>query len=185
METWALVRTEADKKVYRNENTKTECVLDVIYRDKDGRKWWGFQDLFTLPFMRKATAKTITDLFSVGVTAWDLKEWIKKEKTILKSADSEKYEKLYAMVLEKEAAVAASVDPVKHYLGLATVYILEDKERVDYFSQEVAASKLEQWAQDWDMQAFFLSWVIGHIENSTKDYSRISGTVSKIAGGLI
>lgn len=185
METWVLKEESNERKVYRNENTKTDCILEQIYRDKDGRDWWGFQDLFTMPFMRKATAKTITDLFSVGVTSWDLKEWIKKEKELLRSDDKERYEKLYALVLEKEAAVQNAVDPIKHYLGLATVYILGEGERVDYFSQEIAADKLTVWRTDIDMQTFFLSWVTERIESSTRAYSRITGTVSRMADGLI
>lgn len=174
------VNTGRAYKIYTNNETGSECKIEHIYTDRLDIKWWGFSDLFAMPYIRIAFAKTISDLFLTGLTATDLRTWISKEKELLKSNDKEKYEKLYAMVLEKESVIENTVDPIKQHLALCTVYVMEEDEKIDYYSQSMAGEKLEKWKLDIDAQTFFLNWRYGHINRYYQDLKNITEIASSM-----
>lgn len=166
-------------RVFRNSQTGTETKLSLIHTDTEGQKWWGFNDLYKIPIIRMAMAKNITDMYTIGLTLSDIKSWCSQEKALLKGNDPEKYEKLYALVLEKERLATFTADPMKQQLALCTVYILSDEERVDYFDESISEQKLKLWKGSPEMVAFFLTWHTDRIQHYIKDLAKISRTVSK------
>lgn len=171
-------KTENNRPVrtFRNTKTGTETKLSLIHTDSEGGKWWGFMDLYKIPIMRISMARNITDLYTIGLSLKDIKTWCSEEKTLLKSNDPEKYEKLYALVLEKERIATFAADPIKQQLALCTVYIIADDERVDYFDEQEAEKKLKEWKAFPDMVAFFLTWHTDHIQRYIKRLAKISTT---------
>src|SRR5919108_662107 len=113
-------------RYYKNERTNTEVKTEHIYTDKDGKMYFGFADLYKIPYIRSVYAKHINDLYSVGLSLKDILKWCEQEKTILKSDDPEKYEKLYALILEKEGIASHTADPIQQHLSLCTIYVLAE-----------------------------------------------------------
>jgi len=177
---YELISDKENKRIFRNKETGTEVKLSKIHTDKEGCHWWGFDDFYKVPIMRMAMAKNITDMYSVGLTLNDIKTWCSEQKTLLKSSDPEKYEKLYAKVLEIERTATFTADPLKQQLALCTVYIIADTERIDYFDEQQAESKLKLWKGSPDMVAFFLTWHTGRIQRYIKDLQGISEIASKL-----
>lgn len=173
---WKLQSEENNIRVYDNDTNSSTIQTNLIYTDKLDNKWWGFNDLFQIPYLRIAYSKTISDLFRIGLTANDLKTWIQKEKELLRAAkaDPEQYEKLYALVLEKEVAINNTVDPLQQHLALCTIYILSEDEAIDQYSPAVATKKLETWKLDTDAQGFFLTWHTEHIAGYMKTLDGLS-----------
>jgi len=174
--------TEIPSRIYGNDTNNTEIETVLLYTDILGQKWYGFKDLFTIPYIRLAYSKTISDLFQVGLTNKDLTEWIQKQKDILKSNDKEKYEKLYSLVLEMEGNITTVTDPMKQHLALCTIYVLSEDEAIDIYTPAQASKKLDMWAQDMDAQAFFLNWHSEHIQRYLAGFNSISQIVSMNRG---
>lgn len=167
-------------RTYRNEQTGTEVKTSVIYEDPKIGRWWAFTDLYNMPIMRTMMAKNITDLFGIGLSLNDIKKWCEEEKKLLKSNEPDKYEKLYALVLEKEKLAITTADPIKQQIALCTVYILADDERPDYFNMTKAEEKMQLWAADQGMVAFFLNWHTRRIHDYINRLDRISKIASKL-----
>lgn len=164
---------------YRN-GQGSESTTEVVYKDADGNRWWGFKNLMQIPIIRKSMASYITSLYNVGLSLNDIKKWCADEKTLLKGNDPEKYEKLYAMVLEKEKIAIYTADPVKAALALATIYIMSEKERIDYFDPEESEKKLRLWLGMPEAVGFFLTWQNKHIESYMKRLDKASRTASTL-----
>ncbi len=182
---WVLQpETDPKQRLYIHAITGSECRLNLLITDKDGRGWWGFQDLFNMPIMRQMLSKTISDLFNVGLTATDLKGWIARQKAILKPADGkvdpERYEKAYAQVLNMENLIAATTEPATQYLTMATIYVLSDDENIEHFTHEKVAQKLKLWEVDEELAAFFLTWYCAHTLDYIKDLKQVSEIVSRV-----
>lgn len=167
-------------RVYRNVQTNTEVRTTPIYTDTQGKVWWGFVDLYKVPYLRIAFAKHISDMFTMGLGLADILQWCKEEKEILRGDDPEKYEKLYAKILEKETLAKHIADPIKQHLALCTIYVLHENEKIDTFSDEQANEKLLLWKADLDATAFFLTWHNEHINGYMNNLAKISKTVSAI-----
>lgn len=167
-------------RTYINTETQTRVKTSLIYTDKAGKKWWGFTDLFKIPYIRIAYARHISDLYTMGLSLKDILGWCEAEKKLIRSDDKEKYEKLYALILEKENLAKHTADPVKQSLALSTVYILADDEQVDFFDDSIAEKKMTEWNGDLNTVAFFLSWYTDCIRACTKDLQKLSATVLKM-----
>lgn len=167
-------------KTFRNKHG-SETKITPIHTDKGGRTWWGFVDLLKIPYIRMAHAQNITNLFSLGLTLKDMNKWCEDEKALLRSNDPEKYEKLYALVLEKEKAAKQLLDPVRQHLSLCSVYVLDEDERVDYFDDVQAEKKLKEWSLFPETVAFFLNWHLGHTRNFLEPFQNFSQMFSKQA----
>jgi hypothetical protein len=181
---YQLIETRTEQKretrIYKNTHTGTEVKTSVIYVTPDGVKFWGFNDLYKIPYIRTAFARHISDLYTIGLSLKDILSWCEQEKSLLKSEDPEKYEKLYALVLEKERLAKFTADPIRQQLALCTVYILTDEERIDYFEDSQAEQKLNMWMGSPEMIAFFLTWHTEHIRRYMKTLDKISTTVLKM-----
>lgn len=162
------------KRLYIQETTGTQLTTELIYTDKMGGKWWGFSDLFAVPYIRTAYAKQVSDLFTTGVTVEDLDKWDNEELKLLKSNDPEKYEKLYSLILERRKVRQSIVDPMKQHLALCTIYVLQDQERIDYYTLDQAGEKMQLWQLDKEATGFFLNWHTGHILKLTETFKGIS-----------
>lgn len=167
-------------RIYRNPTTGTESKTQLIYTDKEGGRWWGFPDLYKIPMIRKAMAKNIMDLYNINLTRKDLLSWCSQEKVLLKSDDPERYEKLYSLILEKERVINVATDIVTQHLALASVYVLEDQERIDYFDQEASEHKFNTWKAYPELVSFFLNWLNEITGRYMKALEKISQTASKI-----
>lgn len=177
---------EGERRVrtFRNNKTGTQTKLSLIHTDKDGGNWWGFLDLRLIPMMRVSMAQNITNLYNVGLSLKDIQQWCSQEKQLLNSDDPEKYQKLYALILEKERLATYTADPLKQQLALCTVYIIADEERIDYFDEVQAETKLKIWAGSPELVAFFLTWHNDHIRRSIKRLEKLTTTVSNLEARL-
>lgn len=174
------VENNRPTRTYKNKQTGGETKLYLIYEDKDNPakgRWWGFTDLYKIPIMRMVMARNITDLYNVGLSLKDIQDWCSQEKTLLRSSDPEKYEKLYQLVLEKEKLATFTADPIKQQIALCTVYVLADDERIDYFDEQKSYEKLQSWKPFPDLSAFFLHW----LNKVTQPYIDRFSKISKIA----
>lgn len=167
-------------RLFRNNKTGTETKLHHIHTDEEGNRWWGFTDLYKIPYARMAMARNITDLYTIGLSLRDINAWCDELKNILKATDAEKYEKAYAKVLEMQNVATFSADPIKQQLALCTVYILADEERIDYFDEDMAQKKLLQWKPFSGMIAFFLTWHTDHIQRYINRLDKLSTTVLNV-----
>lgn len=173
---------ETPARVYRNTVTNGECVTYLLKVDTNGNKWWAFEDLFGLPFIRQLTAKKVLDLYGNGLTLDDITGLTGEIKTILRSTDPEKYDRAMAKVLELETLSQTMADPVRQCMGLCTVYILLNDEMPDTWTAPVQSQKMTLMAMDLDLQAFFLNWWTGVMRQSgqlLKGLSAIASTASQ------
>lgn len=145
-------------RTYRNSLTGTEISTYNLYTDKAGNKWWTFEDLFSLPFIRQMAAKKVVDLYGHGLMLEDVLAHTAELKAWLKSTDVDKYERAYAKVLELETLSNSMADPVKQCMGLCTVYILLNDEAPDVYHQGTQNVKMSNLAMDLEAQGFFLNW---------------------------
>lgn len=182
---WKIQTDDGKTRVYENDKNSATIQTTLIYTDKMGNDWWAFYDLFNIPYLRIAYSKTISDLFRVGISAEDLKTWIAKEKELLRAAktDPEQYEKLYALILEKEVLINSTVDPLQQHLALCTIYVLGDNEVIDQYSQRDAAEKMKLWQLDVEAESFFLTWHIDRMASYTKVLNELSQIALKVPGG--
>lgn len=165
------------KRVYENSETHSQVIISHIYTDARKNKWFAFDDLFQVPFIRQFAAKKITDLFGSGLVLDDIKDYTKKIKAIIKVDDGEKYEKIYSEILKLEQLAESMADPVKQVLGLCTVYLMLEDERPDIYSYAESEIKMSYIEHDIDAQSFFLTWWSEVIENYGKAYSKLSQIV--------
>ena len=173
-------KPETPVRNYRNSQTGTEFSTYLIYTDRQGNKWWTFEDLFMLPMIRQMAAKKVLDLFGHGLALDDILSHTAQLKGVLKSTDPERYEKAYAKVLELESLSKTMADPVKQCIGLCTVYLLLDHEDPQVYNQNDTNQKLSILTLDIDAQAFFLTWWTGIMQHSgtvLKGLSRIASTM--------
>lgn len=176
-----------EKRTYREEETNSEIYTIELYKDKQGNRWFAFEDLYMMPFSRHFAAKKVIDLYGAGLTLDDVRAVTKQIKVHLKGSDPDKYEKAMAEVLRLEQLSESMGDPVKQSLGLCTVYLLLDKEQIDVYSQDVMNYKMSLLAMDLDAQAFFLQWWTGIIPRYTgvlKGLSQIASSVSQLGGTI-
>lgn len=184
---WKIVPEETTDtvRVYKNKETGETCILDMIIKDAGGRQWWGFRDLFTIPFMRIEMSKHLAAFFGVGLTHQDLMDMFREMKALIKPLfgqhDPEKYEKLFSAVLQRENQMKIVTDPNVQYLTLATVYVLSDRENIELFGHEHVAEKLKIWGSDTELSAFFLTWYSMRIAAFIADSGKISQIVSRVS----
>lgn len=168
------------RRTYRSDITGTEIHTKLLYTDGSGNKWWSFEDLLQMPFIRKKASEKVSQLYGVGITKEDLTAFITRIKASLKGSDADRYERAYSDVLQLENIINDTADPVKQSLSLCTVYIMHDTERVDTFSFADATNKMSLWAIDLEAQAFFLSYVTSGIT----DYTKLFSSITQIASTL-
>lgn len=171
-------------KVYKNTMTGTECTLYLLHTDQFKNKWWTFEDLFALPFIRQLAAKKVLDLYGHGLALDDVKSITSQLKAILKSTNGEKYELAYAKALELENLAETMADPVKQCMGLCTVYLLMNDEQPDAWTSQVTAAKMTAMAMDVESQSFFLNWwtdTMRHSGQVLKGLSRIASMASELS----
>lgn len=176
---------ETETRLYKNSITGNDVTTYHLYTDKMKNKWFAFDDLFALPFIRQLAAKKVLDLYGNGLSLDDIKGISGELKAILKMNDPEKYEKAYAKALELENLAETMADPIKQCLGLCTVYLLFNDENPDAWSQPVQSQKMSVMALDIDAQSFFLNWWIENMRLSgqaLKGLSRIASMASELSG---
>lgn len=177
---WVLQGENNGKRTYISSVTGTEIKTSVIYTDGGGRKWYGFDDLMQIPYGRKLASNTMSQMYGAGLSAGDIQNYAASMKTILRSNDADKYEKAFAQVLALESIAENNLTPLKQELGLCTIYILAEDERIDYYDSNIAAEKMAQWGLDSDAIVFFLEWFTNGMIYYKALYSQVSETASVV-----
>lgn len=167
-------------RTYRSETSGTEISTYLLKQDRNGNKWWAFEDLYGVPFIRTMAANKIVKLYGNDLTLEDILAHTKEMKAFLKSNDPEKYEKTYAKILELESLSNSMADPVKQCIGLCTLYVLLNDERPDAYVQTEQSMKMSLLALDIDLQTFFLRWWTEVMQQSGKDFKALSLIASKL-----
>ncbi len=152
---WELKKEEGKTRHYHNPITGSHCSTTFAYQDKEGNNWYSFDNLFTLPFMRQFAATKISSLYQVGLSKDDLTSHCKGLKDTLKSADTDKYEKCYALVIDFESKMEDATNAIKQIASLVCVYNVINDERVDLFDPTLQDYKMKLLEADLNAQAFF------------------------------
>lgn len=176
---WQLSKEENGKRIYINSVTNSQCSQTMCYTDKDGNKWWRFDDLMTLPYTRNFAATKISSLYALGLSKDDLADHINGLKSMLKSNDKEKYEKSFALVLDFESKAANATDAIKQMSSLVCVYFTLNDEPIDSFDNGLQIKKMSLLEADTDMHTFFLSLQIKATEDYTQHLNLLSQIVSQ------
>jgi len=174
---WKLESDNGKERSYLNSATGTKSVMNLMYTDKDGNKWWSFSDLTAMPYTRSFAATKITSLYTLGLSKDDLTAHIITMKTMLKSNDPEKQEKMYASVLDFENKANNATDAIKQMSSLVCVYFTLNDEPIDSFDNNLQIKKMSLLEADIEMHGFFLKHQIG----ITERYSRFLNQLSQIA----
>lgn len=169
---YKLISETKKERIYSN---GTIQVKTVFLR----KGWWAFDDFLQVPFIRSAYAKQIEDNYTYGTNAFDLKDFFAGVKELLKSKDSEKYEKLYAIILEKEESIAAIISPIKQQLAMCAVYVLGPDEEIEKFSEEAATVKINSWTTEESL--FFVNWYNDKLQN----YYTVFNLIDKIKADAV
>ena len=173
-------QTKRQVRTWRNDTTGGEISTYLLTTDPGGNKWWAFENLYELPFIRTMAANKIVRLYGNDLLLEDILAHTKDLKALLRSSDGEKYEKAYAKVLELETLSTAMADPVKQCIGLCTLYVLVNDERPDAYVQSEQSYKMNLLALDVDLQTFFLRWWTEVMQQSGKDLKLLSLIASTI-----
>src|SRR5678816_2659139 len=115
---WEIESENNGRRIFFNKDTGSRCVTVKQYVDKEGNDWHCFEDLTSIPYTRSFAATKISSLFALGLSKDDLNTHINGLKTILKSNDSDKYEKAYANVLDFENKANNATDAIKQMTAL-------------------------------------------------------------------
>jgi hypothetical protein len=172
---WKLQTDEKGKRTYANEYGST-CIQTLCYQDKDKNNWWAFDDLFTLPYTRNFAATKVTSLYALGLSKDDLTVFVDRMKGLLKSDDREKYEKIYAQVLDFEQKADSATNAIKQITALTCVYFTINDEPIDSFDGPTQMKKMALMEADQDMHTFFLNRQM----QATEDYSMRLQQLSQI-----
>lgn len=180
---WRLQSDSGAKRVFSNSVTGSTCTMTKHYVDNEGNAWFGFDDLTAIPYTRNFAATKISSLYTLGLSKDDLTGFISKQKTIIKSNDPEKYEKLFALVLDFESKAQNAADPVKQMSSLVCVYFTLNDEPIDSFEGGLQAKKMTLLEADPEAHAFFLSKQIELTERYMTSLNLISQIVSQKSNG--
>lgn len=173
-----LTEPPTTQRVYTNSVTGSKCTQTEVHTDKEGNKWYSFDDLSAIPYTRNFAATKISSLYALGLSKDDLNAHITGLKKILKSADPDKYEKAYASVLDFESKAASATDAIKQMSALVCVYFTMNDEGIDSFDGNLQIKKMAILEADPEMHNFFLSRQIDLIERYTTRLNQISQIVS-------
>lgn len=174
---WTLKNDENNKRIYSNSLTGSMCTQTMCYTDKDGNKWFQFDDLMSLPYTRTFAATKISSLYALGLSKDDLNNHITGLKNVLKSTDPERFEKAYANVLDFETKANNATDAIKQMSSLVCVYFTMNDEPIDSFDNNLQIKKMSLLEADADMHHFFLKLQI----QATENYTKHLGLLSQIA----
>lgn len=174
---WKLSEEKDNKRIYSNSITGSRCTQTMCYTDKDGNKWWHFEDMILKPYSRYFAAQKISSLYALGLSKIDLDNHITGLKTLLKSDDKEKYEKAFANLLDFESKAKNATDAVKQMSSLACVYFTLNDEPIDSFDNSLQIKKMSLMEADIEMHTFFLNLQI----DATQSYSDHLNLISQIA----
>lgn len=176
-------KTEGSRtvRVYRSKIHGTEIRTHLLTTDKQKNKWWTFEDLPSLPWIRNLAANKITRLFGNDLSLADIQAKMAQQRAILRSKDAEKIDKAIAHTYEIDNLATGLADPIKQAVGLGTLYLLLNDERPDVYLQSEQSVKMTILTLDPDMHAFFLSWWQGIIERYGTGLKVISPIVSAMS----
>lgn len=178
---WKLETDNGKERSYLNSATGTKSTQTLIYKDKDGNKWWSFDDLNAMPWVRKFAANKIISLYALGLSKVDAEMFFTKHKATLKEKDNgEKYEKAFSETLEFENLFKGATDPVKQMSSLTCVYFTLEDENVDSFENGLQIKKMSMLEADGEMHAFFLRRQMDLTERLSLLLSLISQTALQV-----
>lgn len=153
---WKLQTETNGKRFYTNSVTNSQCTTIKLYTDREGNDWYGFEDLMTIPYTRQFASTKISSLYALGFSKDDLSAHINGLKTILKSNDTEKYEKAFSLVLDFESKANNATDPIRQLSSLVCVYYMLNDEAIDSFQNDLQLRKMSILENDPAAHSFFL-----------------------------
>lgn len=174
---WKLSEEKEGKRIYVNSLTGSKSEQDFVQEDKEGNKWYHFRDLTSIPHVRKFAAMKISSLYTLGLSKEDLNHFISSMKTILKSQDSERYEKAYGTLLDFQSKAENATDAIKQMSALTCIYFTMNDEDIDSFDQALQAKKMAILEASPELHGFFLERQMEMNER----YQNFSNLISEIA----
>jgi hypothetical protein len=82
---WQLKVDQDNKRRFQNSATGSQCTQTMVYTDKEGNKWYSFDDLTAIPYTRNFAATKISSLYALGLSKDDLTGFISKQKAVFKA----------------------------------------------------------------------------------------------------
>lgn len=181
---WQLKEDKDNKRTYLNDTTGSSCTQTMCYAGKDGNKWYMFDNLMALPYTRQFAATKISSLYALGLSKDDLVAHIMNMKSVLRSADPEKYEKAYAAIIDFESKANNATDAIKQMSSLVCVYFTMNDEPIDSFENNLQIKKMLLLEADTDMHTFFLTLQTDAMSRYSQDLNILLQTVSQPLDGL-
>lgn len=175
---WKLTDDRPDKRIYTNSLTNNQCSQSMVYTDKDGNKWWEFDNLTSIPHTRNFAATKISSLYALGLSKDDIFGFLAGLKTLAKSDDKEKYEKIYALALDFESKANSATDAIKQMSSLVCVYYTLNDELIDSWDNNLQIKKMSLLEADIEMHTFFLKRRIDATEHFTNFLNQIGQIAS-------
>ena len=180
---WQLSSNGDDHRTYTNSATGSKSDQTLVKTDKDGNKWWQFDDLSTIPYTRNFAATKISALYTLGLSKEDLNNHIGQLKKILRSEAADKYEQAYAQVLDFEQKANNATDAIKQMSALVCVYFTLNDELIDSFDNALQVKKMELLEADPEMHAFFLKLLTEYTERSIQRSNLLFQIASSMSNG--
>lgn len=174
---WKLESDKDKQRIYINSVTGSKCTQTKVREDKEGNIWYHFDDLTSIPYTRNFAATKISSLYALGLSKDDLSSHINGLKAILKSSDSDKYEKAYANLLNFESKANNATDAIKQISALVCVYFTINDEPIDSFDNNLQIKKMGLLEADVEMHSFFLKMQT----DATEDYTKSLNLILQIA----
>jgi hypothetical protein len=186
---WQLKVDQDNKRRFQNSATGSQCTQTMVYTDKEGNKWYSFDDLTAIPYTRNFAATKISSLYALGLSKDDLTGFISKQKAVLKPSDpnkmndTEKYEKAYSLLMDFESKAMNATDAVKQMSSLVCVYFTINDEPIDSFDGKLQDRKMSILEADYEAHCFFLNSLINLTEHYTTSLNLLSQIVSQKPNG--
>lgn len=178
-----------DTITYYNTQTQKEFKITQLYlgdlAQPAEKKYYIFDDIMSMPIMRKIGATKVEKLFGKEITPIDQKTFAKSVKEAIDGGmEREAMMRLWGEADRFERSADIASDSEIQYLGLASIYILEEGEQIDYWAESTGVKKIQAWKANPEMASFFLRWVNKSMDLHREAFSAFSRTVSNLQASV-
>jgi len=159
---------------------KQKLVKAFVYQ---GKTYWMFEDIATIPSIRGLQALDFYDEFNMRCTKEYLTYWTDAAEKIL--TDNKKIKLVDLGILVKHLQERLKMIPVSdHIYKIASVAFFDESENPYHYDREYNRKKIEIWKQDPEVLSFFLqtplSNLIPYLDSQGASLHTYSGIVKEL-----
>lgn len=152
-------------KAVKGWDVPKNITLNLVYTAKDGTRYYEFQDLTQLPYMRSIGAEIATREAEFCISKEDLKKALNETVKLQNENNLAKAGAVLHDLLNRLEYVAED----ETLLQLASVYFVQEGENVETYDSIFQREKIRKWREDSESLAFFLRVAF----QCTRNYSTI------------